>query len=131
MKKYTAVIACSTFLLFFQGSAFAAGIGIQCLDRVTLTYVNIGYNDSQGSIFADIGNSIHFGYKNPSGGVSDAQINLGMNLNDGGKGISMYHILNSALSFGYKVSAWAHNMASGENGGDCNQIDEVRVHVEQ
>ncbi|MGL6624666.1 hypothetical protein [Aeromonas jandaei] len=127
MKKYTAVIACSTFLLFFQGSAFAAGT--QCLDRVTLTYLNIGYKDSDGREIANFGNSIYIQYKNSSGDINSTKVNIGMNLDDGGKGAAMYHILNSALAFRYKVSAWDHNMTSGSNGGSCDDFDEVKVEV--
>lgn len=123
MKTFISVIAFSTFSIFFQESAFASGK--QCLDKVKLAYINVGFVD--GSVAsADEGNGIYIGYYSRSGEIIKAGVNGYLNLNDGPRGFALYQSLNTALALGLKVSAWDHDRTPGGY-GTCDDFDEVRL----
>lgn len=122
MKRIITAISLCTFSLFFQESAFA---GTLCFSNVKLAYVNVGFVD--GSIAsADDGNGIYIGYIGSSGQIVESKVNNVMNLNDGNKGLAMYHALSTALALGLRVSGWDHNVIVGDS-GSCDDFDVVRL----
>ncbi|WP_429058621.1 hypothetical protein [Aeromonas jandaei] len=112
-------------IIFLSVCSFSVFAGPQCFDNVKLAYVNSGFVD--GSIAdANGGNGIYFGYYDAYGNLLESKVNLFMNLDDGNKGVAIYHSLTTALTMGLKVSGWDHNVTSGSI-GSCDDIDEIRL----